>query len=514
MSSRNTMSSKKPSSTTSSTAGGSGLERVFNSPVAGRLAQYLDIADLISLSRASTRMYSAFKAIQNAQWNINNFLSAYFTNPKAFRSILGECDAFISGSAALQFFDRVRWSDSDLDIYVAEPNRRSEQSAIKTLGMYLKDKEGYKFTPTSRQHPDFDLHGSEKAKEFALSQPLDQEPLDYSIFDSGIAGVYTFIRKSARKERKVQIISTTGLPLQCVLRFHSTVVQNVITWNKAYALFPTATFIDRVTLVTAPKREQEQKALDKYQARGWSVVEYPGASFHKDRYVRDSYTWMIPFDTEGVTKPEKPDYVIEISGFSLESEPYKNTYICSSVTSGYLRYKYLCGFNDWHPEFMRRIDDILQIEVQKSRPDDVELDWQAEADQADLRTLLYSRKFVNAERERGGRTFYDNCIPLFFSKYLIKKRQERKKKEWQAAKFGEGYCHECSRRYSIQDVVERAVNKLRSQYKGKAGWTTQHLLLGYQLFEDSVKAEVFLGLDGGPDQDEWLNRQLQMFVGP
>ncbi|KAF8534796.1 hypothetical protein BDD12DRAFT_858694 [Trichophaea hybrida] len=33
---------------------------------------------------------------------------------------MGECDAVLSGSAALQFFDRVRWSECDLDIYVKD----------------------------------------------------------------------------------------------------------------------------------------------------------------------------------------------------------------------------------------------------------------------------------------------------------------------------------------------------------------------------------------------------------
>jgi hypothetical protein len=57
---------------------------------------------------------------------------------------------------------------------------------------------------------------------------------------------------------------------------------------------------------------------------------------------------------------------------------------------------------------------------------------------------------------------------------------------------------------------ERAVTKLRKGYKGKEGWSTRDLLAGYKLFQDTVKAEVFLGLDGGEDEEEWLRLELDM----
>ena len=60
-------------------------------------------------------------------------------------------------------------------------------------------------------------------------------------------------------------------------------------------------------------------------------------------------------------------------------------------------------------------------------------------------------------------------------------------------------------------AVERAVRKLRTQYRNKGGWSTGDLLAGNEIFDNSVKAEVFLGLDGGDVQDQWLRKQIQRY---
>lgn len=58
-------------------------------------------------------------------------------------------------------------------------------------------------------------------------------------------------------------------------------------------------------------------------------------------------------------------------------------------------------------------------------------------------------------------------------------------------------------------VIQQAVTKLWENYKGKEGWSTQDIIAGYRLFENIVKAEVFVVLDGGKDEEMWLRDQLQ-----
>jgi hypothetical protein len=59
-----------------------------------------------------------------------------------------------------------------------------------------------------------------------------------------------------------------------------------------------------------------------------------------------------------------------------------------------------------------------------------------------------------------------------------------------------------------QSVVQQAVSKLQQKYKGRPGWSTQDIVTGYELFENPVKAEVFLALEEGEDQELWLRGQI------
>lgn len=62
---------------------------------------------------------------------------------------------------------------------------------------------------------------------------------------------------------------------------------------------------------------------------------------------------------------------------------------------------------------------------------------------------------------------------------------------------------------TITSAIQQAVAKLRENYRGKVGWSTQDILKGYKLFENTVKADIFVALDGGEDEEMWLRDQLQ-----
>jgi hypothetical protein len=58
-------------------------------------------------------------------------------------------------------------------------------------------------------------------------------------------------------------------------------------------------------------------------------------------------------------------------------------------------------------------------------------------------------------------------------------------------------------------VVRKAVMKLQAEHRHRPGWTTTDLVMGYQLFENVAKADVFMRMDSGEDRDEWLRYQLR-----
>jgi len=59
-------------------------------------------------------------------------------------------NALLSGSFALQFFDRVVWKDSDLDVYVQSPWLRSDNTSLLVLGQYLVSTDGFNIGKTQK----------------------------------------------------------------------------------------------------------------------------------------------------------------------------------------------------------------------------------------------------------------------------------------------------------------------------------------------------------------------------
>jgi hypothetical protein len=76
---------------------------------------------------------------------------------------------------------------------------------------------------------------------------------------------------------------------------------NVIAHNKAYALYPRATFEERAALYTPTSHKSRDPmipAVQKYADRGWEVLEYPTQQqermFHPGaRWVDDAHSWVM-----------------------------------------------------------------------------------------------------------------------------------------------------------------------------------------------------------------------------
>lgn len=84
-------------------------------PIRQNILSHLSTRDLLQLVGTSRIMREDFRA---KEWDINAKLSRFFQNPVAFRSQLGQSNALITGSFPLQFFERVVWPDSTLDIII------------------------------------------------------------------------------------------------------------------------------------------------------------------------------------------------------------------------------------------------------------------------------------------------------------------------------------------------------------------------------------------------------------
>lgn len=110
----------------------------------------------------------------------------------------------VSGSAALQFFDRSFYPESDLDLYVSV-------QFYKQVGNFLLN-EGYVFTPDSKQ-----FHNFNKAAE----QPEEPEDAWHTYRFKGVCHVFTFTKERSGETLKVQMLVAKRCPIEVVLFFHS-----------------------------------------------------------------------------------------------------------------------------------------------------------------------------------------------------------------------------------------------------------------------------------------------------
>jgi hypothetical protein len=109
-------------------------------PVFDTLCTYLEPPDLLAIRRTTKEFAALYSYVGASQFKINLLLKRFVEDPIALRSTLATHDALISGSAALQLFERVVWSDSDLDIYVENDENNT---ALLTLRDYFIKSEGY-----------------------------------------------------------------------------------------------------------------------------------------------------------------------------------------------------------------------------------------------------------------------------------------------------------------------------------------------------------------------------------
>lgn len=186
------------------------------------LFSVLSPADLLRYSRTCRTAHGAVSAYFRRTLIIQPLLSRFFTAVEImyFRYWQSRAGMFISGSAALQFFNREVYADSDLDIYV-------EHRYCPDIAYWLRSI-GYTFVPRPKYQ--------EEDLEEALRQNMAYDNVNFEIpeqisaffestsmgyFGRGVANVYNFTKSDP--SRKIQLITSFHSPLEVVLNFHSSV---------------------------------------------------------------------------------------------------------------------------------------------------------------------------------------------------------------------------------------------------------------------------------------------------
>ena len=167
---------------------------------------------LFCFKRTCKRAKTAVESYFRRAFNINRHLSQFFDNPHDFRSLQARTCTLISGSNALQFFNRVRYEGSDLDLYAYYEHRLE-------VGHWLI-RNGFAFQPASWQNEDFDI-ASRNCKHTSEPDPPG-ERLKYHT--QGVIAVFTFTKDHPEEEDaelKVQVVVALKAPMDVVMDFHS-----------------------------------------------------------------------------------------------------------------------------------------------------------------------------------------------------------------------------------------------------------------------------------------------------
>ncbi|RYP11665.1 hypothetical protein DL765_007655 [Monosporascus sp. GIB2] len=271
--------------------------------------QYLDARDVLHLCATSRLLRDM---VRQDVFDTNARLRRFIDNPTEFRTELGRCDALITGSVALEFFERVTWPGSTLQVLV------EDGSNFEQLKAYLL-KIGY---------------------QMARGRTCKNK-------SSGITKYEEYVRSGSNAQSaKIGLGAMRWLPIEALLRRAPTsCLMNLISWNKAFSISPRLTFLERETVplrVLHWSMPQMMKiwnmSLNHYSKLGWRVRPLPpnkqvdhkllgdiwydhfgDSAYSLGRRVGDHNTWMIPLDTTSVTPPATPDSVLEYAYFSLRS---------------------------------------------------------------------------------------------------------------------------------------------------------------------------------------------------
>ncbi|KAL0575033.1 hypothetical protein V5O48_006934 [Marasmius crinis-equi] len=222
----------------------------------------LPVADLVYLARTCSAVKAAVEGYHNVGFSINKLLRPYFTYDEIqqFRMVQAYTGTLISGSTTLQYFARMRYEGSDLDVYVEHRYATIVVEFLQSLGYAFKSPE----------------EGLPLAEALKFGE---EEPCEYKLGIKGITSILTFVKGDC----SIQIVTAECSAMEVVLNFHSTVVMNVISYSHAYCLFPKATLEERTALICRNAKDEADEARvaarQKYIERGWSMIDFDGTDW-------------------------------------------------------------------------------------------------------------------------------------------------------------------------------------------------------------------------------------------
>ncbi|KAF9530862.1 hypothetical protein CPB83DRAFT_833883 [Crepidotus variabilis] len=263
------------------------------------------------------------KAYKRRASNIDNFLTKYFTPAEVahFRYLQSRTQAIISGSMALQFFERIEYPNSDLDIYVENDHKKEIIAWLLQIGY---------------------LFESRRNKTLAEEMQLPPPPKDDTIADAsgyfgqGVTNVFNFSKDDP--ERRIQLITSYISPLRVIINFHST------------------TFNHHLSVKHSTAGGNQDVACQKYADRGWIMTDYlitieiedsESEFSDKPRHVGDGFCWQIDI----LPKLALPEAFAEINSWLFYCGDKHPSMVSWYIYTNGLDFKYIIGEHEIYDFF-------------------------------------------------------------------------------------------------------------------------------------------------------------------
>ncbi|KAJ7597812.1 hypothetical protein C8J56DRAFT_883158 [Mycena floridula] len=289
-----------------------------------RVLAHLNMNDIIYLALSNKDVHALCSDYRSEAFDITSKLLLFFPSQdvvQAFRQQLIEHNAVISGSFALQFFSRTCFPSSDMDVYVSVEHAQG---------------------------------------------------LIESWLPRGLINLFN------EDGKNIQVVIVQHSPVKAILGFHSTAVMNFITGSRAFSLYPYASFVEQMNLMTGTLTDKfvALMAIAKYEQRGYATVNQLedrefvhidandpvsipefGSFCERVRIIGDAETWTIPFGD--FAKPlDGPIY--EGNVWHLESPRIYQHRSFVQVCANYFKHRSLrhgyTTVGNMHPRrFLRRV---------------------------------------------------------------------------------------------------------------------------------------------------------------
>ncbi|TFK73101.1 hypothetical protein BDN72DRAFT_246742 [Pluteus cervinus] len=241
--------------------------------------------DLIRFASVNLWARNLVSGYMEMHFSIDELLGQFFLphHTAELRRLQADIGVIISGSQAVQFFDRRRFDGSDLDLYAHISVSATLEDWLSTAG-YIR------------------------AMVVQRTEDSQVPEVIHHSYDGPVTRVATF-RRLLGGNHTVQVISTCDTAIEVILAFPLTCVMNIITHNEAISFYPIATFHRREALVNKKSFSRNLEAFfGKYQDRGWTIMETLDGSQQFDqlsdfycppdttrtRHVGDKHCWSIP----------------------------------------------------------------------------------------------------------------------------------------------------------------------------------------------------------------------------